>query len=54
MRRLPGGPVLVVLVRGDTVIPLAGHAFFDGDLWREIQTVDGIVGWVPDEFLDYE
>lgn len=53
VRRLPGGPVLVVLVRGDTVIPLAGHAFFDGDLWREIQTVDGIVGWVPDEFLDY-
>ncbi len=53
VRRLPGGPVLVVLVRGDTVIPLAGHAFFDGDLWREIQTVDGIIGWTPDEFLDY-
>jgi hypothetical protein len=53
VRRLPGGPVLVVLVRGDTVIPLPGHAFYDGDLWREIQTVDGIVGWAPDEFLDY-
>ena len=52
VRRLPGGSVLVVLVRGDTVIPLSGHAFFDGDLWREIQTVDGIIGWVPDEFLD--
>lgn len=53
VRRLPGGPVLVVLVRGDTVIPLSGHAFYDGDLWREIQTVDGIIGWTPDEFLDY-
>ena len=54
MRRLPGGPVLVVLVRGDTIIPLSGHAFFDGDLWREIQTVAGVIGWVPDEFVDYQ
>lgn len=53
VRRLPGGPVLVVLVRGDAVIPLTGHAFYDGDLWREIQTVDGVIGWMPDEFLDY-
>lgn len=54
VRRLPGGVVLVVLVRGDTVIPLPGHAFHSGDAWREIQTVDGVIGWVPEQFLEYE
>lgn len=53
VRRLPGGPVLVVLVRGDTVIPLAGNAFHSGEVWQEIQTVDGVIGWVPDRFLEY-
>ena len=53
VRRLPGGPVLVVLVRGDTVIPLVGNAFHSGEVWQEIQTVDGVIGWVPDRFLDY-
>ncbi len=53
MRRLPGGPVLVVLVRGDTVIPLSGNAFYDGELWQEIQSVSGLVGWVQERFLDY-
>lgn len=54
VRRLPGGPVLVVLVRGDTVIPLTGNAFHSGEVWQEIQTVDGVIGWVPDRFLEYE
>jgi hypothetical protein len=53
VRRLPGGPVLVVLVRGDTVIPMAGNAFYSGQVWQEIQTVDGVIGWVQDRFLDY-
>lgn len=53
VRRLPGGPVLVVLVRGDTVIPLTGNAFYGGQVWQEIQTVDGLIGWVPDRFLSY-
>ena len=53
VRRLPGGPVLVVLVRGDTVIPLTGNAFYGGQVWQEVQTVNGMIGWVPDRFLDY-
>lgn len=53
VRRSPAGPVLVVLVRGDTVIPLTGRAFHSGEVWREIQTVTGIFGWVPDRFLEY-
>ncbi|MCL4805106.1 MAG: hypothetical protein KJ046_12470 [Anaerolineae bacterium] len=53
VRRLPGGPVLVVLMRGDTVIPQAGHSFYGGEVWREIQTVSGVIGWVQEQFLDY-
>ena len=53
VRRLPGGPVLVVLMRGDIVLPRPSHAFQAGKVWREISTVDGIIGWVQDEFLDY-
>lgn len=54
VRRLPGGPVLVVLVRGDTVIPLTGNAFRSGEVWQEIQTVDGVIGWVQERFLTYD
>lgn len=53
VRRLPGGAVLLVLIRGDTVIPLSGNAFYDGEVWQEIQTVTGVIGWVQDRFLDY-
>ena len=54
VRRLPNGPVLVVLTRGDTVIPRTGNAFHRGEVWKEVQTVDGVIGWVPERFLDYE
>lgn len=53
LRRLPGGPVLVVLVRGDPVILLPGHSFHSGEVWREVQTVAGVIGWVQDRYLDY-
>lgn len=53
VRRTPGGDQLWLLYRGDIVIPLAGRAFHSGGLWREISTVDGVVGWVQDVFLDY-
>jgi len=45
--------VLVVLVRGDTLLPLSGHAFHTGEVWREISTVNGVIGWVPERFLEY-
>ncbi|HNS40296.1 MAG TPA: hypothetical protein PKJ56_08630 [Promineifilum sp.] len=54
VRRLPGGTPLVTLLRGDTVILLTGNAFYRGELWQEIQTVNGIVGWLQDRFLDYD
>ncbi len=53
VRRSPSGTVLVVLTRGDTVIPLAGRAFHSGEVWREVQTVNGIFGWVQERFLEY-
>ncbi len=53
VRQLPGGAVLVVLVRGDTLLPLSGHAFHTGEVWREISTVNGVIGWVPERFLEY-
>jgi hypothetical protein len=53
VRHIPGGQVLVVLVRGDTVILRNGRAFHSAQTWQEISTVDGVVGWVPDRFLEY-
>lgn len=53
LRHIPGGQVLVVLVRGDTVILHAGRAFHAGQIWQQISSVDGVVGWVPEQFLDY-
>ena len=56
VRRQPGldEPVLAVLVRGEIVLPLSGHAFHTGEVWREISTVNGIIGWVPERFLSFE
>jgi hypothetical protein len=56
VRRQPGldEPVLAVLVRGEIILPLSGHAFHTGDVWREISTVAGIIGWVPERFLVFE
>jgi hypothetical protein len=53
VRAKPDGAVLVVLVRGDIVIPLSGHAFHSGDVWREVSTVAGVIGWVQEQFLEY-
>jgi hypothetical protein len=53
VRKTPNGEPLALVYRGDTVLLLSGHAFHSGGLWSEISTVDGVVGWVPDVFLDY-
>lgn len=56
VRRQPGNdePVLAVVVRGDIVLPMSSHAFHTGEVWREISTVAGIIGWVPERFLVFE
>jgi hypothetical protein len=53
VRKTPNGEPVALVYRGDPVLLLTGHAFHSGGLWREISTVDGVVGWVQDVFLDY-
>lgn len=53
VRDKPNGEPIATVYRGDTLLLLPGRAFHTGGLWREISTVDGVVGWVQDVFLDY-
>ncbi|MBK8902109.1 MAG: hypothetical protein IPM53_13065 [Anaerolineaceae bacterium] len=52
VRRSPGGQQLVIVQNGELVIVENGRANQGGILWREIRTVNGIVGWVQAEFLE--
>ena len=51
LKRSPGGQNLVLLHDGDFVIILTGHANQGGVLWSEVSTVDGVSGWLQEEFL---
>jgi len=50
--RTPGGQNLLLLRRGDTVILLGGHANYDGLRWQQVSTLDGVIGWVQEAYLD--
>lgn len=52
VRRTPGGQNLSLLRSGDTVLLLSGHANYNGLLWRQVSTLDGVVGWVQTAYLD--
>ena len=52
--RSPGGQNLVTVTDGDLVIVLPKHANQGGILWRQIRTVKGMVGWVQEQFLNYD
>ncbi len=54
IRRSPGGQSLSLAKGGDTVILRSGHANQGGQLWREVMTVKGEIGWVQEEYLLYE
>lgn len=51
VQRMPGGATVARVGDGDTVILQPGHANYAGELWRQIRTVRGITGWVPEAFL---
>ncbi len=51
VKRTPGGRDLTLLKGSDIVVLLPGHANVGGALWREISTVDGTIGWVPESYL---
>ncbi len=54
LKRSPGGQNLVVIQNGEIVLLENGRANQGGILWREVRTVDGTLGWVQDEFINYE
>ena len=54
LKRTPGGRDLTVVRGGDVVILLGGHANASGALWREVSTVNGVIGWVQEAFLGLE
>ena len=47
----PGGQQAGQVFDGDVVILRGGHANRDGNLWQEVMTVNGRLGWIPEEFL---
>jgi hypothetical protein len=54
MRRAPGGQqILAQLQNGTVVVVQNGRANQAGIIWREVRTVAGMLGWVPEEFLTF-
>lgn len=51
VRRSPGGQQLVIVQDRETVLIENGRANQGGILWREIRTVNGVLGWIQAEFL---
>lgn len=50
----PGGQQAEQVFDGDVVILRGGHANRDGDVWQEVLTVNGRLGWIPEDFLLYD
>ncbi len=53
VRRTPGGDNITLINHNDIIILAPGHANQAGVQWQEIMTVDGIIGWVQRDFLDF-
>ncbi len=51
LNRSPGGQDLLLLQDGDLIIVLSGNANQGGVVWREVMTLGGIVGWIPEQYL---
>jgi hypothetical protein len=51
--RSPGVQNLTLVRDGDTLLLQSGHANQAGQLWREVRTVNGILGWIQEIFLEY-
>lgn len=51
LMRSPGGQQLQLVSHGDTVILGNRRANQGGILWREVQALDGVVGWLRAEYL---
>jgi hypothetical protein len=53
LSRSPGGQQLAIVKDREVVIVHNRHANQGGRLWREVSTLDGFGGWLPEEFLVY-
>lgn len=51
LKRSPGGQNMVLVRDGEVVLVLARRANQNGILWREVATVDGVEGWLQQEFV---
>jgi hypothetical protein len=51
LKRSPGGQNLVQLANRSTVLLLPGRANYGGELWRQISTLQGDVGWLQEGLL---
>jgi len=51
LKRSPGGQNLVLVRDGDIVLLLTSRANQGGLLWRQVATVNGVEGWLQDQFL---
>lgn len=49
----PQGQNNTLVYWNDILIIRSGQALAGGRFWQEVETVDGIQGWVPKEFLDF-
>ena len=53
VHRSPGGQQLVLVPGGTPVIVLPRRASQGGFVWREVRTVQGQLGWIDEQYLDY-
>jgi hypothetical protein len=51
LKRTPGGQDFILVRGGDRVILLPGHANYGGNMWRQVSTVNGNVGWLLESFI---
>lgn len=52
--RSPGGQEMLLVSHNDTVILLPRHANQGGVLWREVKTLQGVIGWLQARYLSGE
>lgn len=52
LHRSPGGQDLVLVDDNEILLLLPGHANQGGQLWQEVSTVEGIAGWISEDFLE--
>jgi hypothetical protein len=45
---------MLLLADGTTVILLGGHASQGGELWLEVETLQGVSGWLQSRYLAIE